>query len=199
MDFWPITLSRLCRRIDRLTATEIVDMTRYTSIHMGRDAIGFGLSPDQPTRVDESNRDVYQSAYYIPMRMLADAIGIELEEVRYRREVAVTDHAFEIAINVSSLGTLTTWAVIVLCQMKLHRWATRGAAERPAFRMPFAPYSSYATLAFVAAVLVLMALDYPVGTYTVTSVVVVIPVLIAGWFAVRHRVQIVAGRQQTHP
>ena len=110
----------------------------------------------------------------------------------------VPDHAFEIAINVSSLGTLTTWAVIVLCQMKLHRWATRGVAERPAFRMPFAPYSSYATLVFVAAVLVLMALDYPVGTYTVASVVVVIPALIAGWFAVRHQVRVLAGRQSTH-
>ena len=106
MDFWPITLSRLCRRIDRLTATEIVDMTRYTSIHMVRDAIGFGLHPDQPTRVDEGNRDVYQSAYYIPMRMLADAIGIELEEVRYRREVAVTDDAFEIAAGTIEAGTV---------------------------------------------------------------------------------------------
>ena len=106
MDFWPITLSRLCRRIDRLTATEIVDMTRYTSIHMVRDAIGFGLHPDQPTRVDESNRDAYQSAYYIPMRMLADAIGIELEDVRYRREVAVTDDAFEIAAGTIEAGTV---------------------------------------------------------------------------------------------
>jgi 4-hydroxy-tetrahydrodipicolinate reductase len=106
MDFWPITLSRLCRRIDRLTATEIVDMTRYSSIHMVRDAIGFGLAPDHPSRVDESNRDVYQSAYYLPMRMLADAIGIQLDEVRYRREVAVTDHAFEIAAGTIEAGTV---------------------------------------------------------------------------------------------
>ena len=106
MDFWPITLSRLCRRIDRLTATEIVDMTRYTSIHMVRDAIGFGLPPDRPSRVDESNRDVYQSAYYLPMRMLADAIGVELEEVRYRREVAVTDETFEIAAGTIEAGTV---------------------------------------------------------------------------------------------
>ena len=31
MDFWPITLSRLCRRIDRRTATEIVDITTSRS------------------------------------------------------------------------------------------------------------------------------------------------------------------------
>jgi 4-hydroxy-tetrahydrodipicolinate reductase len=106
MDFWPITLSRLCRRIDRLTATEIVDMTRYTSIHIVRDAIGFGLPPDQPTPVDVMNRDVYQSAYYLPIRMLADAIGIEFEDIRYRREVAVTDHGFEIAAGTIGAGTV---------------------------------------------------------------------------------------------
>jgi hypothetical protein len=106
MDFWPITLSRLCRRIDHLTATEIVDMTRYTSMHMVRDAIGFGLAPDHPSRLDESNRDAYESAYYLPMRMLADAIGIELEEVRYRRDVAVTDEPLEIAAGTIEAGTV---------------------------------------------------------------------------------------------
>jgi 4-hydroxy-tetrahydrodipicolinate reductase len=106
MDYWPITLSRLCRRIDRLTATEIVDMTRYTSMHMVRDAIGFGLPPDHPSRLDDGNRDVYESAYYLPMRMVADAIGIELDEVRYRREVAVADDSFEIAAGTIDAGTV---------------------------------------------------------------------------------------------
>jgi 4-hydroxy-tetrahydrodipicolinate reductase len=106
MDLWPITLSRLCRRIDKLTATEIVDMTRYTSIHMVRDAIGFGVPPEQPVPVDQMNRDVYESAYYISMRMLADAIGIELDEVRYHREVATTPDAFEIAAGTIEAGTV---------------------------------------------------------------------------------------------
>jgi 2,4-diaminopentanoate dehydrogenase len=106
MDLWPITLSRVCRRIDKITATEIVDMTRYTSIHMVRDAIGFGVPPDQPVPVDAHNQDVYESAYYISMRMLADAIGIELDEVRYHREVALTDHAFEIAAGTIEAGTV---------------------------------------------------------------------------------------------
>ncbi len=106
MDLWPITLSRVCRRIDKITATEIVDMTRYTSIHMVRDAIGFGVPPDQPVPVDAHNQDVYESAYYISMRMLADAIGIELDEVRYHREVATTDHAFEIAAGTIEAGTV---------------------------------------------------------------------------------------------
>ena len=106
LDFWPTALSRVCRRIDKLTVTEIVDMTRYTSIHMVRDAIGFGVPPNQPVPVDAHNQDVYESAYYISMRMLADAIGIELDEVRYHRDVATTDRAFEIAAGTIEAGTV---------------------------------------------------------------------------------------------
>ena len=106
LDFWPTALSRVCRRIDKLTATEIVDMTCYTSIHMVRDAIGFGVPADQPVPVDADNQDVYESAYYISMRMLADAIGIDLDEVRYHRDVATTDRAFEIAAGTIEAGTV---------------------------------------------------------------------------------------------
>ena len=106
MDLWPITLSRVCRRIDKITATEVVDMTRYASIHMVRDAIGFGVPPDQQVPVDAHNQEVYESAYYLAMRMLADAIGIDLDEVKYHREVATTDRDIEIAAGTIEAGTV---------------------------------------------------------------------------------------------
>ena len=107
MDLWPITLSRVCRRIDKLTATEIVDMTRYTSDPHGarRDRLRRSHRI-KPVPVDAHNQDVYESAYYISMRMFADAIGIELDEVRYHREVATTDQAFEIAAGTIDAGTV---------------------------------------------------------------------------------------------
>ncbi|MCM6776743.1 amino acid permease [Nocardia sp. CDC159] len=100
----------------------------------------------------------------------------------------VPARAFEIVLNVASLGILASWATIVLCQLQLWRWWKRGEAERPAFRMFGAPYTSFATLAFLLAVLVLTAFDYPVGTWTVASLVVLVPALIVGWFAARKRV-----------
>ena len=36
-------------------------------------------------------------------------------------------------------------------------------------------------------VLVLMALDYPTGTWTMASLVVIVPLLVAGWYLMRHR------------
>lgn len=100
----------------------------------------------------------------------------------------VPRQAFEIALNVSSLGTLTTWSVLVLCQLRLLRLSQRGVLQRPAFRMPLAPYSGYATLVFVVGVLVLMAVNHPIGTWTVASLAIIVPLLMGGWYLVRGRV-----------
>jgi 4-hydroxy-tetrahydrodipicolinate reductase len=112
MDLWPIVLSRLSRRIDHLTITEVVDMSAYTSIHMVRDAIGFGLAPDAESAVDAHNRDLDQSAFYLSMRMVADAIGIEIEAVRYHRDIAVTEQPLEIAAGTIDAGTVAAMKMV---------------------------------------------------------------------------------------
>ena len=112
MDIWPMQISRLCRRIDTLRVSEIVDMSTYTSIHMVRDAIGFGLPPDAAAPLDDHFSDVYRSPFYLSMRMLADALHVELDEVKYHREVAVTDRDLSIAAGTIEAGTVAA--------MKLH-------------------------------------------------------------------------------
>jgi len=101
----------------------------------------------------------------------------------------VPQDAFEIVLNVAALGIISSWAIIMLCQMQLQRWAKQGRLVRPAFRLFGAPFTGYLTLAFLLGVLVLMALDYPVGTYTVGLLVVIIPLLFVGWFAFRGRIR----------
>jgi len=59
----------------------------------------------------------------------------------------------------------------VLCQLKLLSWSKRGLLQRPGFRMFGAPYTGYLVLVFLAGVLVLVGFDYPVGTFTVGSLV----------------------------
>lgn len=103
--------------------------------------------------------------------------------------------AFEIVLNLVAPGIIATWSTIVLCQLRVYRLAKAGAMQRPRFRMPWAPYSGYLTLAFLAAILVLMAFDKQTGTWTVAAVVVIIPALSAGWFLVRHRVAAVASQR----
>ncbi|ARC57368.1 L-asparagine permease 1 [Frondihabitans sp. 762G35] len=104
--------------------------------------------------------------------------------------------AFEIVLNIASLGILTAWGTIVLCQMRLRTWAKQGKAKEPKFRLPGAPVTSWLTLAFLVAVLVLMAIDWPIGSITVASLVVIIPLLVLGWYLQRDRIlQIAAIRE----
>ncbi|MCU1528363.1 MAG: L-asparagine permease [Frondihabitans sp.] len=96
--------------------------------------------------------------------------------------------AFEIVLNIASLGILTAWGTIILCQMRLRQWAKQGKAKEPTFRLPGAPVTSWLTLAFLVVVIVLMAIDWPIGSITVASLLVIIPLLIMGWFLQRDRI-----------
>jgi L-asparagine permease len=107
----------------------------------------------------------------------------------------VPDQAFEIVLNVASLGILASWATIIICQLQLYRWSQQGRMARPSFRMWGSPYTGYATLAFLLTVLVLMAFNYPVGTITIGGLVVLIPALIGGWYLVRDRVAEIAAER----
>lgn len=110
----------------------------------------------------------------------------------------VPDMAFEIVLNVASLGILSSWATIIICQLQLYRWSQQGRMFRPSFRMWGAPWTGYLTLVFLLTVLVLMAFNYPIGTLTVSSLVIVIPALIGGWYLVRARVLAVAQEREGH-
>ena len=97
----------------------------------------------------------------------------------------VPSQVFEIVLNIASLGIISTWAFIVVCQMRLRRAQDRREIERISFRMPMAPISAWLTLAFLAGVLALMAFDYPDGTYTVAALPVVAICLGLGWMALK--------------
>ncbi|WP_405161053.1 amino acid permease [Nocardia sp. NBC_01499] len=125
----------------------------------------------------------------ILLTSLIALVGIALNGV-------VPDRAFEIVLNLASLGIVASWATIVLCQLQLWRWSKQGKAERPSFRMFGAPYTGLLTLVFLFFVVVLTGFDYPVGTWTVASLVLIIPMLIVGWLVARKRVLSIAEERQ---
>ena len=100
----------------------------------------------------------------------------------------VPKQVFEIVLNIASLGIVSTWAFILVCQLMLRRAVARGEAEPVTFRMPGAPVSGWVTLAFLFGVIVLMALDYPVGTMTVSALPLIAIILIIGWRLARKKV-----------
>lgn len=115
----------------------------------------------------------------------------------------VPESAFEIVLNVTSLGIIVGWAAIVLSHMKFVSLSKTGVYHRPDYRAPLAPFTDWITLVFLISVVALMALDYPVGTWTLTSSLLLVPILVIGWYAVRRRVGEVAAQRRgftgTHP
>lgn len=105
--------------------------------------------------------------------------------------VAPSD-AFEIVLNVTALCIVVAWAVIIMCQLRLWHWARQGKIERPAFRMFGAPWTGIATLLFLVGVVVLIAADYPTGTYIMGTSLLLIPILVLGWFLARRNIRAVA-------
>ncbi len=104
MDVWPLTLSQVCRRIDRLTVTEVIDMSRYPSIHM-LEYMGFG-APGSASPMDKRLIGNFQaSPFYLTMGVLAEALGVELEDVRYQREVALVEEPLAVAAGTIEAGT----------------------------------------------------------------------------------------------
>ncbi|PBC59984.1 L-asparagine permease [Streptomyces sp. Tue6028] len=96
--------------------------------------------------------------------------------------------AFEIVLNVASLGVISTWVIIMICHLMFVRRAKEGLVTRPSFRLPGSPFTEIVTVVFLVAVLGLMWNDPEVGRKTLLLVPVIGALLVGGWFAVRRRV-----------
>jgi 2,4-diaminopentanoate dehydrogenase len=105
MDLWPITMSRLSRRIDRIHIVETLDMKNYSSASAMK-FMGFGDKPDAPSRLDEMHSDPARSVNYTSLLMVADALRFKLEDYRYEREVGLAETSFETAFGTIEAGTV---------------------------------------------------------------------------------------------
>ncbi|QCE33805.1 amino acid permease [Acetobacteraceae bacterium] len=101
----------------------------------------------------------------------------------------IPSQVFELALGVASIGFLGVWATILLCQLRLFKEIKEGRIAPTGFPMPFAPYSGWIALAFLASILVMMAFDYPSGTFSVAALPIFAVLLFIGWQFVRKNKQ----------
>ena len=123
----------------------------------------------------------------VPYGGIAITAGVSLLGVPLN--YLVPAQAFEIVLNVASVGIVMTWATIVLCQIQLKRWADKGWVERPSFRMFGAPYTGYLSLLFLAGVLIMVFIESPL-TMLVTAIASAL--MVVGWYACRNRIREIA-------
>ncbi|NBE52885.1 amino acid permease [Streptomyces boluensis] len=98
------------------------------------------------------------------------------------------EKAFEIVLNVASIGIITTWVTIMVCHLAFVRRAKQGLLERPKFRLPGSPVTEIVTIVFLLSVLALMWQDPEIGRRTLYLIPVIAAALVGGWFVVRKRV-----------
>nr|MBA2323006.1 amino acid permease [Pseudonocardiales bacterium] len=72
---------------------------------------------------------------------------------------AVLPDAFETALEAAAIGVVFTWASIFLCQLRLRQLVDKGGVAARPFQMPGSPFTSYIGLAFLAFVIVGMAIS----------------------------------------
>ncbi|GAA4483180.1 amino acid permease [Microbacterium panaciterrae] len=100
----------------------------------------------------------------------------------------VPGQVFEIVLNLAGLGIVGVWGSIIVCHWLFVRRMKSQGRERPKFRLPWAPVTNGITLVFLAVVVLLMALDPGVGRITLAAFVIVVILMVVGWYRVRGRI-----------
>ena len=96
--------------------------------------------------------------------------------------------AFDIVMNLAGIGIAGTWGAILITHLAFLRRVQEGKEVRPAYRMPGAPWTNYAALAFFTIVVASNVAD-PAGRWTLVLFAIVIVMMVAGWYAVRGRIR----------
>lgn len=106
MDLWVVNMSRLSRRIDRISVTEVCDMTNYDSV-ANMAYMGFGKTLDElgdrSIRI-EGVDDL--TPFYSSVLMLSDALRFPLDGVRFENEFGLATKRLEVAAGVIEPGTV---------------------------------------------------------------------------------------------
>ena len=103
-DALPITLSSLSERIDSIRSQEIFNYATYDQPETLFEVMGFGKPPGTPCPLLFPG--ALSMAWGASVRMVADALGVELDEIRQKHEVALAEETFDISCGRVEKGTV---------------------------------------------------------------------------------------------
>ena len=107
LDFWPIAMSRVARRIKKVTVTEIVDLHEYGSPSVLREFMGFARPPEPLAPFFVMMSDIKASAYYPSMRMVSDQLKLGVDDYTFSYEFALTEEPYDQASGWVETGTVS--------------------------------------------------------------------------------------------
>lgn len=101
----PLLMSRLARRVDRITASETLAYDKYPSHYQMFDLMGFGYAPDDPTPAFADVALVGETWRHSGM-LMADTLGLSIDRIENFRNVIVTDRELVVASGTIPAGTV---------------------------------------------------------------------------------------------
>ncbi|MEJ7582842.1 MAG: hypothetical protein WKF43_01910 [Acidimicrobiales bacterium] len=102
-DLLPITLLGVCARVDSVRVQEILNYATYEQPEVLFDTMGFAQPLDHTPLLLLPG--ILAFAWGGAIRMMAEALGVELEEIREVSEKAALDHDVEIGLGPIPAGT----------------------------------------------------------------------------------------------
>ena len=116
-DLLPMTLARLCSRIDRITVQEVADLAPHPSAAMNFDGLGFGRDPDDARQSPSPLIHTMEGIFRESMLLLAKGLGIAVQRTTTAFDVAVAKRDLTVRSGAIARGTVagmrhewTTWS-----------------------------------------------------------------------------------------
>jgi hypothetical protein len=104
-DVLPLVLSSLSQDIKSIRTTQFLDYSQYR--HEGTfNAYGFGKRPDDPSLALTAHSNRYMVAWEVVPRIVADGIGVKLDDVILKTYIETTDFAFDTFAGRIESGTV---------------------------------------------------------------------------------------------
>ncbi|WP_280400696.1 NAD(P)H-dependent amine dehydrogenase family protein [Nocardia carnea] len=106
----PMVLTSIQRSLDMLTIQEFADLSRRDSPGILFDVMGFGGPPGE---FAQGRLDHLRNSFGPSLRLLADGIGLPLDDVTATGEVAIATRTFEIAAGTIPEGTVAAQRITI--------------------------------------------------------------------------------------
>lgn len=98
------TLASMCQRVDSTYLCELYNFESYEDPKVFR-SLGFGLTPEQAESLDL--RPMFEYLFEHALHLTAHWFGVEIDEVRWDQEVALTERDIELPLYRVEAGTVS--------------------------------------------------------------------------------------------
>jgi 2,4-diaminopentanoate dehydrogenase len=105
-DLLPMTVARLCSRVDQVIVQEVADLAPHPSHKMNFEGLGFGRDPDDARANHSPLIRTMEAIFRESMLLIADGLGIAVDEMTTEFDVAAAKRDLTVRSGQIAKGTV---------------------------------------------------------------------------------------------